>query len=100
MALSFPFRLDPHTGGALTADEGSQQHISETIAVHVLTHPGERHLNPGFGYPTLPFSEPIEAGPLQLSLTDNGLGHVRVTEVSTVPAGDGAAESSITWEVA
>lgn len=100
MALSFPFRLDPHTGGALTTDEGSRQHISESIAVHVLTHPGERHLNPGFGYPTLPFSEPIEAGPLQLNLTDNGLGHVRVTDVNTTVTGESMADSAITWEVA
>lgn len=100
MALSFPFRLDPHTGGALTADEGSQQHISESIAVHVLTHPGERHLNPGFGTHTLPFSEPIEAGPLQLNLTDNGMGHVRVTDVNTTVTGESMADSTITWEIA
>lgn len=84
----------------MTAAEGSQQQISETIAVHCLTHPGERHLNPGFGMPSLPFSEPIEAGPLQLSLTDNGMGHVRITDVSTVTTGDNTAESSIKWEIA
>ena len=100
MPLSFPFRLDPISGAAVTTAEGSAQNINETIAVHVLTHPGERHLNPGFGYPTLPFSEGLEAGPLQLNLTDNGMGHVRITEVATTSVGDGAAESMITWEVA
>lgn len=99
MALSFPFRIDPHSGAAVTTAEGSAQNISETIAVHVLTHPGERHLNPGFGTPTLPFSEGLEAGPLQLSLTDNGMGHIRITDVTTVPVGDGAAESTVSWEV-
>lgn len=98
--LSFPFRLDPISGAAVTTAEGSAQQINEAIAITVLTHPGERHLNPGFGMPTLPFSEPLEAGPLQLSLTDNGMGHVRITEVTTTPVGDGAAESTITWEVA
>lgn len=99
MPLSFPFRISPHDGAAVTTAEGSQQQINETIAVTVLTHPGERHLNPGFGMPTLPFSEPLEAGPLQLSLTDNGMGHIRITDVTTMPVGDGAAESTITWEV-
>lgn len=84
----------------MTAAEGSQQQINEVIAVTVLTHPGERHLNPGFGTPALPFSEGLEAGPLQLSLTDNGMGHVRITDVTTTPVSDGAAESAVSWEVA
>lgn len=100
MPISFPFRLDPISGAAVTTAEGSAQSINETIAVHVLTHPGERHLNPGFGYPTLPFSEGLEAGPLQLNLTDNGMGHVRIIDVTTTPVGDGAAESTVSWEVA
>lgn len=84
----------------MTAAEGSQQQINEAIAVHCLTHPGERHLNPGFGMPSLPFSEPIEAGPLQLNLTDNGLGHVRVTDVNTTVTGESMADSTIKWEIA
>lgn len=50
MPLSFPFRIT-HGGNAATVAESSDQHISESIAVHVLTHPGERHLNPNFGTP-------------------------------------------------
>ena len=40
MAISFPFRVDPHSGGVVTVPESSTQHINETIAVHVMVHPG------------------------------------------------------------
>ena len=32
MAISFPFRVDPHSGGVVTVPESSTQHINETIA--------------------------------------------------------------------
>lgn len=99
MAISFPFRVDPHSGGVVTVPESSTQHINETIAVTVMVHPGEKHLNPNFGTPTLPFSDALEAGALQLNLTDNGWGHVRVANVTTTYLGDNTAESDITWEV-
>lgn len=98
-AISFPFRVDPHSGGVVTVPESSAQHINEAIAVHVMVHPGEKHLNPNFGTPTLPFSNALEAGALQLNLADNGFGHVRITNVDTTYLGDSAAESDITWEV-
>lgn len=99
MAISFPFRVDPHSGGVVTVSESSTQHINETIAVTVMVHPGEKHLNPNFGTPALPFSDALEAGALQLNLNDNGWGHVRVASVTTTYLGDSTAESDITWEV-
>ena len=99
MAISFPFRVDPHSGGVVTVPESSTQHINEIIATHALVHPGEKHLNPNFGTPTLPFSDALEAGALQLNLNDNGWGHVRVANVTTTYLGDNTAESDITWEV-
>lgn len=99
MAISFPFRVDPHSGGVVTVPESSTQHINETIAVHAMVHPGEKHLNPNFGTPTLPFSDALEAGALQLNLTDNGWGHVRVVNVTNTYLGDNTAESDIIWEV-
>lgn len=98
MPLSFPFRIT-HGGNAATVAESSDQHISESIAVHVLTHPGERHLNPNFGTPQLPFGAPLEEGPLQLNLNDNGWSQVRVSGIQTTATSDTTATSSITWEV-
>ena len=99
MAISFPFRVDPHSGGVVTVPESSTQHINEIIATHALVHPGEKHLNPQCGSTPPPVPDALEAGALQLNLTDNGWGHVRVVNVATTYLGDNIAESDITWEV-
>lgn len=100
MPISFPFRVQGHDGAVAAVSESSDQHISESIAVHVLTHPGERHLNPTFGTPQLPFGDPLADGPLQLNLTDNGWSQVRIASATTAVIDDDRAQTTIHWEVA
>ncbi len=47
--LSFPFRVDPHSGQAATVTVGSDREAAEAIAHLVLTIVGERDLAAGFG---------------------------------------------------
>lgn len=98
MPMSFPFRVS-YDGSVAVVPESSDQHISESIAVHVLTHTGERHMNPNFGTPQLPFGAPLQEGPLQLNLNDNGWSQVRVTNVVNNVESDDVASAQIDWEV-
>lgn len=100
MPISFPFRVQGHDGAVATVAESSERHISESIAVHVLTHPGERHMNPTMGTPQLPFGNPLSEGALQLDLSDNGWDQVRITGVNTVVnSDDDTATSTVSWEI-
>lgn len=100
MPISFPFRVQAHNGAIATVSESSDQHISESVAVHVLTHPGERHLNPTFGTPQLPFGDPLSDGPLQLNLADNGWSQVRIAAATTTVVDADRAQTTIEWEIA
>lgn len=54
--ISYPFRL-AESGRVVTVRDGSDDAITEQIAVLVLTIAGERPLVPGFGLPDPAYSE-------------------------------------------
>ena len=83
-------RFDISHPRAVTADEIAQV---EAIVNGVVRDNGDvttRLMTP---------DDALEAGALQLNLTDNGWGHVRIVNVATAYLGDNIAESDITWEV-
>lgn len=76
--LSFPFRIDPLTGRAVTAVVGSDRETSEAIAMLVLTETGERDMCPGFGISDVTRGDVDVAGEVQAGLTLWGPDGVRV----------------------
>jgi len=98
MPISFPFRVDPVTRAVATVTSGSDEEISEAVALHVMTQPGERPLRPGFGTESLPFGDGLDAGSIQLQLTDHGWAHVNITDVETRVLDQNRVESTVNWE--
>lgn len=97
-SISFPFRVDPANRRVATNPDGSDPEINEAIAVHVLVQPGERPMRPGFGTESLPFSNGLDQGALQLQLSEHGWEHIAVTGVNSGPPDNGRVESVVTWE--
>lgn len=97
-SISFPFRVDPSSRAVATNPDGSDPEVNEAIAVHVMTQPGERPLRPGFGTESLPFSDGVDQGALQLQLTEYGWEHITITDVSPGEPANGRVENAVTWE--
>ena len=53
--LSFPFRV-PAYGAAVAIEQGDETYYGEQMAVILLTHEGERLLQPSFGMPDMAFN--------------------------------------------
>lgn len=97
--LAFPFKIDPQHGGAATVAAGSDEETNQEIALHVLVHPGEVALHPGFGTPALSFGDGLDLGGVQLQLREHGHPGVRITGVTTEDTGTpGAVSTEIHWE--
>lgn len=97
-SISFPFRVNPSTRGVATNPDGSDPEINEAVALHVMTHPGERPMRPEFGTESMPFGDGLDMGSLQLQLTTHGWEHITITDITTGTPQGGRVESVVTWE--
>lgn len=97
-SISFPFRVDPTNRRVATNPDGSDPEVNEAIAAHVMVQPGERPMRPGFGTESMPFGDGLDAGALQLQLTEYGWEHIAVTDITTTQPQNGRVESVVTWE--
>lgn len=97
-SISFPFRVNPSTRGVATNQDGSLAEINEAIALHVMTHPGERPMRPDFGTESMAFGPGLDQGALQLQLTNYGWAHVAILDVTSGMPENGRVESVVTWE--
>lgn len=97
-SISFPFRVDPSTRGVVTNHDGSDAEINEAVALHALTHPGERPMRPEFGTESMSFGDGLDQGSLQLQLYLHGWEHVIITDITTGDPDGGRVESVVTWE--
>lgn len=97
-SISFPFRIDPVNRRVATNPDGSDPEANEAIALHVMTQPGERPMRPGFGTESLPFGPGIDAGALQLQLTEHGWENLAVTDITDSAPLDGRVVSTVSWE--
>lgn len=97
-SISFPFRVVPATRAVATNVDGSDAEVDEAIALHILTETLERPLRPEFGTDSLPFSDGLSAGALQLQLSEHGWEHIRITDIVTEDPVGNRVESSVFWE--
>lgn len=97
-SISFPFRVNPSTRGVATNPDGSDPEINEAVALHILTHPGERPMRPEFGTESMSFGEVLDQGALQLQLTLHGWEHVTITDVAAGQPDGGRINAVVTWE--
>ncbi|QFG14839.1 baseplate wedge protein [Arthrobacter phage Lymara] len=95
--LSFPFKLQAD-GTAATAGYGTDQETEEAIAVLVLTHIGERQMQPMFGVPDPAFSG-LGAGDIQVGLDQYGPAGITVQSVTTEPVDgtDQIVRAKVAW---
>ncbi|QGZ17138.1 baseplate protein [Arthrobacter phage DrYang] len=95
--LSFPFKLGPD-GAAATTGYGTDQEIEEAIAVLVLTHIGERQMQPMFGVPDPAFSG-LGVGDIQVGLDMFGPAGVTVQSVTSEPVegNDQVVRAKVAW---
>lgn len=98
--LSFPFRIDPHSGTAAKTTVGSDQEAAEAIAMLVLTELGERELCPGFGIPDPTTGDVDVANEVQAGLTLWGPDGVQVSlERVELDADTGVADIAVAFTV-
>lgn len=92
--IAFPFQLDP-TGSIATVDQDSDAEIDQSIALAMLTRPGERIQVPTFGVADPAFAR-FAVGALQRHCDDFGP-EVDITTVSTTRPAEGREEVVINW---
>ncbi|AIZ01720.1 baseplate wedge subunit [Arthrobacter phage vB_ArtM-ArV1] len=96
--LSFPFKLNPD-GTAATVGYGTDREVEEAIAALVLTHIGERLMNPSFGVPDPVFSG-LGVGDIQVGLDQYGPAGITIQSVTTEPVDgtDQVVRAKVAWQ--
>lgn len=92
--LSFPFRLDV-TGAVASVEQNSDRWIEESIAIAMLTRPGERDQVPSFGVADPAFAV-FQVGALQRHLLDFGP-QVTITQVTVNQLEEGRERVVVNW---
>jgi orotidine-5'-phosphate decarboxylase len=93
--LSFPFRITP-SGSAAVVEHGSDDEITELLAVAALTAPGERIQVPTFGVDDPTFVG-FEVANLQRHCNDFGP-DVTVTHAAAARRTDEREALTLSWE--
>ncbi len=93
--ISFPFRLTPQ-GHVATALHGSDQEVEELLAALVLTHIGERPMEPDFGIPD-PTWVGITLNDVETGLAEFGPPGVTIDSLDEEPLTDTQSSYVLSW---
>ncbi|AYD81532.1 baseplate protein [Arthrobacter phage KBurrousTX] len=96
--LSIPFRLNPD-GTAATVGYGTDREVDEAIVALVLTHMGERQMNPAFGVPDPAFAG-LDTGDIQVGLDQYGPAGITIQSVTSEPVdgSDQVVRAVVAWQ--
>jgi phage baseplate assembly protein W len=94
--LSYPFRLDM-SGHAITRDDTSDAYYAEELTMLILTHPGERVLQPDYGIDEPTFKTRFPTAELVMKTKIYGP-NVHITNVDVDFERDGVADVNVEFD--
>ncbi len=95
--LSFPFALTG-SGAVATVEDGTEEALSQALAVLVCTRKGERPSAPAFGITDPTFDE-LDVAEVNAALDAFGP-EIRVTALRSTPRTDLIEDAELEWEYA